>query len=92
MDGTETGWGRPAEPAPRWRALLDRAQSSNPLLEPGAKCHSVFKVYVRSAKHLEMVRDVLRAPFLLSGDLLFLQGELCRRELLVEVEGLVTAD
>lgn len=26
MDGTETGWGRPAEPGPRWRALLDRAR------------------------------------------------------------------
>ncbi|MGK5441951.1 AAA family ATPase [Micromonospora sp. URMC 105] len=26
MDGTETGWGRSAEPAPRWRALLDRAR------------------------------------------------------------------
>ena len=26
MDGTETGWGRPAEPTPRWRALLDRAR------------------------------------------------------------------
>ena len=26
MDGTETGWGRPTEPAPRWRALLDRAR------------------------------------------------------------------
>ncbi|WP_213453985.1 MinD/ParA family ATP-binding protein [Rhizomonospora bruguierae] len=25
MEGTETGWGRPAEPGPRWRALLDRA-------------------------------------------------------------------
>ncbi|HTF07021.1 MAG TPA: AAA family ATPase [Asanoa sp.] len=25
MEGTETGLGRPAEPAPRWRALLDRA-------------------------------------------------------------------
>ena len=24
MAGTETGWGRPAEPPPRWRALLDR--------------------------------------------------------------------
>ena len=24
MEGTETGWGRPAEPAPRWRVLLDR--------------------------------------------------------------------
>jgi len=23
--GTETGWGRPADPPPRWRALLDRA-------------------------------------------------------------------
>ncbi|MFC0566191.1 AAA family ATPase [Plantactinospora siamensis] len=26
MDGTDNGWGRPAEPAPRWRALLDRAR------------------------------------------------------------------
>ncbi|MFI6264234.1 AAA family ATPase [Micromonospora sp. NPDC051006] len=26
MEGSETGWGRPAEPAPRWRALLDRAR------------------------------------------------------------------
>jgi len=25
VDGTETGWGRPAESAPRWRTLLDRA-------------------------------------------------------------------
>ncbi|MFG2055843.1 AAA family ATPase [Micromonospora sp. NPDC048930] len=28
MDGSETGWGRQAEPAPRWRALLDRARLS----------------------------------------------------------------
>jgi MinD-like ATPase involved in chromosome partitioning or flagellar assembly len=27
VEGTETGWGRPAEPAPRWRALLDRART-----------------------------------------------------------------
>ncbi|MEV7231758.1 AAA family ATPase [Polymorphospora sp. NPDC051019] len=26
MEGTEAGWGRPAESAPRWRALLDRAR------------------------------------------------------------------
>jgi MinD-like ATPase involved in chromosome partitioning or flagellar assembly len=26
VDGTETGWGRPAEPAPRWRALLGRTR------------------------------------------------------------------
>ncbi|MEU5946596.1 AAA family ATPase [Micromonospora sp. NPDC047465] len=26
VEGSETGWARPAEPAPRWRALLDRAR------------------------------------------------------------------
>ena len=26
VDGSETGWDRSAEPAPRWRALLDRAR------------------------------------------------------------------
>ncbi|GLW27121.1 MinD/ParA family ATP-binding protein [Actinoplanes regularis] len=34
MDGTETGWGRPAEPAPRWRALLDRARHGHRAEEP----------------------------------------------------------
>ncbi len=34
MDGTETGWGRPAEPAPRWRALLDRARHGGRSEEP----------------------------------------------------------
>ncbi|BBH66962.1 hypothetical protein ACTI_36470 [Actinoplanes sp. OR16] len=34
MDGTETGWGRPAEPAPRWRALLDRARHGSRSEEP----------------------------------------------------------
>ena len=74
------------------RALIDRAQFTSPSLEPDAKRHSAFKVYVRNRKHLETVRGVLQAPFLLSGDLLFLQGDLCRRELLVEIEGLVTAE
>jgi MinD-like ATPase involved in chromosome partitioning or flagellar assembly len=34
VDGTETGWGRPAEPAPRWRALLDRARHGSRSDEP----------------------------------------------------------
>jgi MinD-like ATPase involved in chromosome partitioning or flagellar assembly len=34
VDGTETGWGRPAEPAPRWRALLDRARHGRNAEEP----------------------------------------------------------
>ena len=37
MDGTETGWGRPAEPAPRWRALLDRARHASRTAEENAE-------------------------------------------------------
>jgi chorismate lyase/3-hydroxybenzoate synthase len=74
------------------RALLDRAQSVSPFLEPGNRLQSVFKVYVRNPKHLDTVRRVLDAPFLLSSHLLYLQGDLCRKELLVEIEGFVTTD
>lgn len=70
-------------------ALIDRAQSVTPALEDGT---SAFKVYVRNPKHLDTVRRILHAPFLLSSQLLYLQGDLCRKELLVEIEGLVTTD
>jgi hypothetical protein len=30
VDRTETGWGQPVEPAPRWRSLLDRALLGRP--------------------------------------------------------------
>ncbi|MEU5791179.1 AAA family ATPase [Micromonospora purpureochromogenes] len=39
MDGTETGWGRSAEPAPRWRALLDRARLGGRAGEPAEADH-----------------------------------------------------
>jgi MinD-like ATPase involved in chromosome partitioning or flagellar assembly len=37
LDGTETGWGRPAEPGPRWRALLDRARHGSRTAEEPAE-------------------------------------------------------
>ncbi|MGC5051929.1 MinD/ParA family ATP-binding protein [Micromonospora sp. DT48] len=41
MEGSETGWGRPAEPAPRWRALLDRARLGSRSAEPpGTERHA----------------------------------------------------
>jgi chorismate lyase/3-hydroxybenzoate synthase len=74
------------------RTLIDRAQLPNASLGCGATPQSVFKVYVRSPKYLDAVRAVLQAPFLLSSRLLYLQADLCRRELLVEIEGLMTID
>ena len=74
------------------RALIERAQCTTSSPQGERRLQSVFKVYVRHPKHLETVRRVLDAPFLLSSHLLYLQGDLCRKELLVEIEGLVTAD
>jgi chorismate lyase/3-hydroxybenzoate synthase len=74
------------------RALIERAQGIMPSFERETRFQSVFKIYVRNPKHLETVRRVLDAPFLRSSHLLYLQGDLCRKELLVEVEGLVTTD
>ncbi|WP_025617911.1 AAA family ATPase [Salinispora cortesiana] len=34
VEGSETGWSQPAEPAPRWRALLDRARLGSRGAEP----------------------------------------------------------
>lgn len=74
------------------RALIERAQGIMPSFERETRLQSIFKIYVRNPKHFETVRRVLDAPFLRSSHLLYLQGDLCRKELLVEVEGLVTTD
>jgi len=43
--------------------------------------------------HIDVVRRTLQeTPLMRSSRLLFLQGDLCRKELLVEIEGLVTRD
>ncbi|HET7909158.1 MAG TPA: hypothetical protein VFL19_00495, partial [Nitrospira sp.] len=73
------------------RALIEYARAANPSFGFGTKFQSVFKVYLRSSDHLDIVRDILQARFFLSSHLLYIQGDLCRRELLVEIEGLMTA-
>lgn len=53
---------------------------------------AIYKAYVRNPDQLISVRQALRDPLLSSSQILLLQGDLCRRELLVEIEGLVTSD
>lgn len=73
------------------RALIDRAECFQGI-DSESKLQSIFKVYVRNPEDLKAVRRALQDPLLLSSRLLFLQGDLCRKELLVEIEGLVTTD
>ncbi|PWT75357.1 MAG: hypothetical protein C5B60_05435 [Chloroflexi bacterium] len=74
------------------RALIERAECFRTGVEAGSEPQSSFKVYVRNPDHLGIVRQSLQDPFFLSSRLIYLQGDLCRKELLVEIEGLVTTD
>ncbi|OGW50790.1 MAG: hypothetical protein A2V62_13075 [Nitrospirae bacterium RBG_19FT_COMBO_58_9] len=74
------------------RALLAHAESTARRQFTGPRSTALYKVYVRDAAHLSEVRETLRSFPLSSEQVLFLQGELCRKELLVEIEGLITSD
>ena len=73
-------------------ALIDRAECFPSDVTSDAHPQSIFKVYIRNPEHTETVRRTLEDSFMRSSRLLFLQGDLCRKELLVEIEGLVTTD
>ncbi|MCP9455015.1 MAG: hypothetical protein NNA18_02750 [Nitrospira sp.] len=53
---------------------------------------AVYKAYVRNIGSLPAIRSVLQQSPLSSQPLLFLQGDLCRKELLVEIEGLIVSE
>lgn len=73
------------------RALLVHAEGAARMHFTGARSAAFYKVYVRDAAHLAKTREVIRNGPLRSEPVLFLHGELCRKELLVEIEGIITS-
>lgn len=53
---------------------------------------ALFKVYIRHPEHFAAVRDVLQAQLPSHTQVLYLQGEMCRSELLLEIEGILAQD
>jgi chorismate lyase / 3-hydroxybenzoate synthase len=49
---------------------------------------TLFKVYIRKPEHLSTISAVLKKELPLGAQVLYLQGEICRSELLVEIEGI----
>jgi chorismate lyase / 3-hydroxybenzoate synthase len=49
----------------------------------------VAKVYVRKPEHLEIIREKCLAAFSPDIDIRFLNLDICRRDLLVEIEGII---
>ncbi len=65
---------------------VSRGHGLDTLVGPGDL--SLIKVYVKHARDLEAVRERIRARIGAHPAMLFLHGDICRRELLVEIEGL----
>ena len=73
------------------RTLIEHAGNMEPR-GIGTSHRAIYKVYVRNPDQLLSIRQTLHDPLLNSSPILLLQGDLCRQELLVEIEGLVTSD
>jgi len=48
---------------------------------------SSMRVYLRHSKHLDSVTNVLKSKPNFPDDIIYLQGDICREELLLEIEG-----
>ena len=57
---------------------------------PGQRSRpTLLKVYIRHPEHAATVRDILKQQQPVDTQVLYLQGEICRSELLVEIEGIL---
>ncbi|MBY0249457.1 MAG: hypothetical protein K2Q17_17520 [Nitrospiraceae bacterium] len=71
------------------QAVFQQAQHAARFDFIGRQRQALYKVYVRdSAPHAEIQDAIMNSP-LSREHVLFLHGDLCRKELLVEIEGLV---
>jgi chorismate lyase/3-hydroxybenzoate synthase len=68
-------------------SLLGAARAADSRIEPAFGAHSLLKVYLRDAAALPELQAAL-ARLLPNGvPRLILQGDICRRELAVEIDG-----
>lgn len=73
-------------------AVLDHAKQIAGVDLSGTQPRAMYKVYVRNPDSLPEIRRALQDSSLSGHQTLFLQGDLCRKELLVEIEGLLISD
>lgn len=53
---------------------------------------AVFKIYIRQPEHFATIRDLFEEQLPSDAQVLYLQGEMCRSELLAEVEGVLSQE
>lgn len=80
------------ETARNLHAVFNHATQVTGIDLTAAQRHAAYKVYVREPASLPDIRLALQNSPLSAHDLVFLEGDLCRRELLMEIEGLIIAE
>ncbi len=80
------------ETAENLRVLLNHANSMTGVDFIGSHTSTCYKVYVRDPDHLHVIHRTLQDTSLFLDRVLFLEGDPCRPELLVEIEGLIISD
>ena len=69
-------------------AILHRIRTEYPEVEPGLSNEGFLKVFIRNQRDVQVVRQILEGHRLGQSSILYVQGEMCRKELLVEIEGM----
>jgi len=71
-------------------ALIGHTEQLHGLARGQTDRHTLLKVYIRHPKHLSTIADILKQELPPRTQVLYLQGDICRSELLVEVEGILS--
>jgi len=74
------------------RALITHTERLNGITREQWYKQALFKVYIRHPEHFATIRNILREQLPAHAQILYLQGEMCRTELLLEIEGVLSQD
>ena len=74
------------------RAVFNQAKHVTGADLTEAQRQAMYKVYIRKPDSLPDIRRALHDSPLSTHHLVFLEGDLCRRELLMEIEGLISSE
>ena len=69
------------------RAVLDAARELQPALPSALGAHTVLKAYLRERSDMARIETALRTDLPAQTALLLLHADICRAELLIEIDG-----
>jgi len=72
-------------------ALITHTEQLHGVAREQWRGQTLFKVYIRYPEHIVTVSDILKQQLPVHTQVLYLQGEMCRSELLLEIEGFLAS-